>query len=86
MGGGWSWQQAHPHVCRPKPSRTALLKGVMVMPCSIRRALVSVSISPIGPMLRTKCPIGYCESPGQESMHTTILHSQGREKDVLGLG
>ena len=55
------------------PSRTALLKGVMEIPCSISRVLVSVSMSPMGPIVRTKCPIGYCESPGQESMQTTIL-------------
>ncbi len=39
----------------------------------------------MGPMLRTKCPLGYCESTSHESMRITILQG-GREGEGQGEG
>ena len=55
------------------PSSRALLKGDVERQCSMRMVAVSVSTFPMGPMLRTKWPLGYCEPTSQESIRTTIL-------------
>ena len=55
------------------PSKRALLKADVERQCSMRMVAVSVSMFPMGPMLRTKWPLGYCEPASQESIRTTIL-------------
>ena len=58
-------------------SRSRLKKGER-SPCSIMMTAVSVSRSPIGPMLLTRWPSGYWEEGAQESTRTTMRCERSR--------
>ena len=56
-----------------RQSKTASLKVEWGMSCSKSKTSFSVALSPMGPRLRTKWPVGYLEYLGQASAATMIL-------------